>query len=459
MNTLFKNNSFFSKYNFLIFLIIITNNIISAQEITLKEAHNMMLENNGDIKASNYEVQEKIEENKAAKALRYPTINASATYLRLDNDIKLDLNSTRNMVGGLLSIPDPAAVLGNWNFTLQEKDLAFATVGISMPLFTGGKINNYNKITKIKVDIAENHSQLTKDELTVKLIDYYFKLKLANEVKKVRQQVYETVLLHYNQALKFYENGIIAEVETLNAKVALSNAETELKGAQKDVTLATTALKNTIGIRDITQTSTNFKKPTVLPSFEDFKKDLLLDNTKLKTIVKNKKLAKIGVNLEKSNYYPSIGVIGNYIPYTDNLPLAENTKWFVGIGAKWEIFNGFQREHKIKASQLKIEQISAIDKQAKLNLTTYSEKLFNTMQKELEQFESLETNETYAKKLKFMRTRAFEEGTGTSIEVVDATLKLSEIQLNKIKALYEYNIAYGELMVLIGKTELFLNQF
>lgn len=447
-----------TKIKFLPFLIILISNIISAQEITLKDAHNMMLQNNGTVKASIYEVKEKEEENKAAKGLRYPTISASATYLRLDNDINFDLNSTRNMVGGLLSIPDPATVLGDWNFTLQEKNLAFGTVEISMPLFAGGKINNYNKATKIKVDLAEKSSQLTKDELTIKLIDYYFKLKLAKEVEKVRQQVYETVLLHYNQAQKFYENGMIPEVETLNAKVALSNAETELKGAQKDVSLANTALKNTIGVDEISEISTNFNKPTIVNSFEEFKNDLLLGNTQLKALEKNHDLAQVGVKLEKSNYYPSIALFGNYIPYTDNLPLAENTKWLVGIGAKWELFNGFQREHKIKASQLKIDQVEAIDRQAKLDLTTYSEKLFNTMKKELEQFESLETSENYAEKLKFMRTRAFQEGTGTSIDVVDATVKLSEIQLNKIKALYEYNVAYGELMVLSGKTETFLNQ-
>jgi outer membrane protein TolC len=57
-----------------------------------------------------------------------------------------------------------------------------------------------------------------------------------------------------------------------------------------------------------------------------------------------------------------------------------------------------------------------------------------------------------------MRTRAFEEGTGTSLEVIDATLKLTEIKLYKLKALYEYNITYGELMVHLGKTETFLNQ-
>ena len=57
-----------------------------------------------------------------------------------------------------------------------------------------------------------------------------------------------------------------------------------------------------------------------------------------------------------------------------------------------------------------------------------------------------------------MRTRAFEEGTGTSLEVVDASLKFSQIQLYKLQTLYKYNIAYGELMVITGQTNLFLNQ-
>jgi len=140
------------------------------------------------------------------------------------------------------------------------------------------------------------------------------------------------------------------------------------------------------------------------------------------------------------------------------LPIVKNTKWFVGIGAEWKLFDGLQREHKIKAAKYKIDQAKAIEVQAKLNLQTYTEKLFNTMKKASEQYQSLILNETYAQKLKFMRTRAFEEGTGTSLEVVDASLKLSQIQLYKLQTLYKYNIAYGELMVITGQTNLFLNQ-
>ncbi len=429
----------------------------NAQELTLKQAHDLMLSKNGDVKASGFEVKSMEEEHKATKGLRLPTVSVSGTYVHLDEDITVDLNEQRNMIGGLLSIPDAAAVLGDWNFTLQEKNLGFASADISMPIFAGGKINAANKASGIKLELAENKHQIKEDELTVHLINYFFKLKLANEAAQLRQEVYDVILLHNNQATKFFENGMIPEVETLNAKVALSNANRELLGAKKDVSLATTAVQNLIGFNKNLTISTNFMQPSIVKPLKEFQDEMLSENRQLKMIEKNHELAEVGVQVENSDYFPKVGVMGKYILGKENLSLVD-TKWFVGVGVEWELFNGFQREHKIKASKYKISQVEEIDRQARLNLATYTEKLYNTMQKELEQYESLNADEVLANKLKFMRTRAFEEGTGTSLEVVDATLKLSEIKLHKIKALYEYNVAYGELMVLTGKTASFLNQ-
>lgn len=282
-------------------------------------------------------------------------------------------------------------------------------------------------------------------------------MKLANEAVKLRQEVYDVILLHNNQAAKFFENGMIPEVEILNAKVALSNANRELLGAKKDVDLASTAVRNLIGFNENLMISTSLNPPSIVKPLKEFQDEMLMENIQLKTIEKNLELAEVGVKVENSDYFPKVGVMGKYILGKENLSLVD-TKWFVGVGVEWELFNGFQREHKIKASKYKISQVKEIDRQARLNLTTYTEKLYNTMQKQLEQYESLNADEVFATKLKFMRTRAFEEGTGTSLEVMDATLKLSEIKLHKIIALYEYNVAYGELMVLTGKTASFLNQ-
>ncbi len=457
MNKQFSKFSLNLKNQFLTSLFLLFVLMGNAQNLSLKQAYEFMLEKNGDLNASEYQVQTVDEERKAMKGLYYPTVRVSGSYIQLDKDITVDLNSSRDMLGGLMNIPNPEAVLGDWNFGLLDRNFGFATANINWTISAGGKINAANEAANLKLELSENQHQLKKDELTLKLIDYYFKLKLAKEAENLRAEIYKTVEMHNSQADKLFKNGMIAEVETLNAKVSLSNAKRELMGAQKDVSLAITAIQNLIGVSDFNNISTKFIEPVILSELTDIQKDMLHKNTQLKLIDDNFKLAKIGEKIENNDYFPKIAAFGKQSLWKDNLSFAK-TNWIVGIGAEWTIFNGFQREHKIKASKHKVSQVQEIEKQARLNLATYTEKIYNELQKQQEQYESLNADEIFAEKLKFMRTRAFEEGTGTSMEVIDATLKLTEIKLHKIKALYHYNVAYGELMVQLGETENFLNK-
>lgn len=437
-------------------LLILTSTFLNAQELSLKDAYNLMLVKNGNINASQEEVNSKKEEQKATKGLRYPSLSLSGTYAHLEKDVSFDLNDERDMAGALLGLTD-SSILGDWNLTLLEQNLGLASAEISWPIFAGGKINAANKASEIKYELSENQHQIKVNSLTIKLIDYYYKLKLANEAKNLRQKVYETIEIHSNHATKLFENGIIPEVETLNAKVALSNAKRELDAAKKDVSLATTAIKNLIGGKEFSKASTSFIIPSIKTSLKEFQQEMIKENEQLKYLEKTQELAKIGVKVETSEYFPKVALFGRHTLWNDNLTLID-ADWFVGVGASWDIFNGFEREHKIKAAKHKVTQVQQLESQAKLNLNTYTEKLFNQLEKQQDQYYSLENDEALAEKLKFMRSRAFEEGTGTSLEVIDATLKLTQIKLFKINALYHYNTTYGELMVNLNQTQNFLNK-
>lgn len=457
MKLYFKKIVLTSATSFIYLIVLLSSNISYSQDLSLKEAHQLMLQKNGDLKASHYEVNALKEEMKATKGLFYPKISISGTYMNLDKDISVDLNHTRDLAGGLLEISNPAETLGNWDITLQDKNFGFAFSSINWPIFAGGKIKAAYEAAEIKFELSQNHHQIKENSLTVNLINYYYSLKLAKEAENLRKKVYETVKIHYHHAEKLYENGIIPEVETLNAKVALSNAKRELLAAQKDVSLAKSAIKNLVGGSTFSSTSTSFIEPTILASLNEFQQQMLQGNEQLHFLEQNKKLAKVGVKVEKSDYYPKVALMGSHKLWKDNMPLIE-TNWAVGAGVTWDLFDGFQRDHKIKAAKYKVSQVEMLEKQAQLNLNTYTEKLYNEMAKQQEQYLSLNNDEKLAERLKFMRVRAFEEGTGTSLEVIDATLKQTQIILHKLNALYHYNIAYGELMVSLGKTETFLNQ-
>ncbi len=52
-----------------------------------------------------------------------------------------------------------------------------------------------------------------------------------------------------------------------------------------------------------------------------------------------------------------------------------------------------------------------------------------------------------------MRTRAFEEGVATSLDVVDARLSLAKVELGRLASARDLDVALAELLEAAGLTE------
>src|SRR5690554_7634335 len=55
--------------------------------------------------------------------------------------------------------------------------------------------------------------------------------------------------------------------------------------------------------------------------------------------------------MQKSNFIPKVAVKGHYEFIEDNLSLLD-PKWYVGVGVKWNIFDGTQSRIKAKKTEL-----------------------------------------------------------------------------------------------------------
>ena len=56
-----------------------------------------------------------------------------------------------------------------------------------------------------------------------------------------------------------------------------------------------------------------------------------------------------------------------------------------------------------------------------------------------------------------MYKKSFEEGLATSIEVIDAELALEKVNLDQLKAIYEYNVAYAKLVDICNLSKNLIN--
>ena len=431
--------------------------------LTLDEAMNMTLTENPQIKASAYETEAAIKERKATYGLRLPKINVTGAYAYLSEDIGFDLNGLKDPIGGIMNnmsslLPPPilnqASELMKTDWSIPLQDRSFGTVGanISIPIYTGGKINAANRAAKIKVGESQQQDQRNRNSLVSELVERYYGLSLALQVTEVRKQVLEGMRQHLHDAVELEKNGIIARGERLYAEVSSAEAERNYLESIKTVETLRSALGNTLNSEaEFTPVSTMFILEEI-ESVDHFKQMAQTHSPILKQVSLKHDLAVEGMKLQRADFAPQIALMGaasfyNY-QVTSLMP-----RWAVGAGVTFKIFDGLGREHKYSAARSQIRQVEALGQKANNDVFTLIDKLYNEMLTYKEKFPSLETSYAFAVEYLRIKEEAFKEGMASSSDVVDARLNLAKIKTERLQAAYYYDLMLARLLEACGLSQ------
>jgi len=137
--------------------------------------------------------------------------------------------------------------------------------------------------------------------------------------------------------------------------------------------------------------------------------------------------------------------------FKDDLTLLDPT-WAFGVGMNYTFFDGFQGKHKTAAAKALARKAEYMRAKIKKDLESLMVKRYEEMKKAREQWESFDTTLQLTKENLRVRTKAFEEGVSTSLEVVDAVYQHSRAQLGKLKSAYDYDIALFQLLEASGRS-------
>ncbi|MVX34646.1 TolC family protein [Myroides sp. LoEW2-1] len=442
-------------------LCVFTSNTAQAQTLTFSQAYEMMHKENSALKAQ--EKQEEVHEYewKAAKGLRYPTVKAFGMGVYLDRSLGVDLNGLRNGVGDFVHLPNPE-LLGNWSVSFNKRDMAFGGFMATWPLFTGGKINAAIKAKSIQKEIGEKDLENKQNQLISELAQRYYAVKLADEAVKVREEVLKGMQHHLHDATKLEENGMIAPVERLSADVAVSEARRQLDAAIKDIKLARIALANTLEVDEVPEDLVSgFFILDALEDLDFYKDAALINYPILQKLVLQKDLAEQGIKAKKSAYYPTVAAFGQTIlahnnPMSAGVMHDNDNVWVVGVGVSYTLFEGLRNRNEIKAAKATKESVELFETKAKNDVQMLVTKLYQDIEKQVEQIENLLTQEKLGEELLRVRNKAFSEGFASSTDVVDAEMKLSGIKLQKLQAHFNYAINVASLLEYAGLSQNFI---
>lgn len=418
---------------------------VHTYELSFEQAYELMFANNNALKASHEEVEVKRHEKNAAIGHFFPKVGLNTTYLHFGEDIALTAN-----------LPKP---LGSQSLTLQNENLWFASAGAVWNVFTGGKILALNSAARAKLAGANQKHRQIANELTVELVKRYYGLRFAKDVCVVRKQVYDGIKKHLEYAILLEKAGIIPKSERLHAEVAFANAQRELSAANRDVAVIEEGLKTLIkdetvnldGV-SINPSSQLFVYKDEIPKLEELKKTAMENNPQLKQIEAKTEVVKAHYRSEVANYSPMVSLFAYDIFTQSNLSHGI-PRFAVGASANWLLFDGLTRENNIKAASSMKKQVAYETIDAQNNIESLVVKQYQELYKYQEQYESTNTSIDNAKEALRVTELGFKEGISSSLSVIDAQMALSKVKIERLNAVYNYDLTLTDLLKTTGKSD------
>ncbi|HNX49706.1 MAG TPA: TolC family protein [Thermoanaerobaculaceae bacterium] len=425
-----------------------------AADLSFPDAVTLLQQRNEALAAARAEVSQREEEAGVAAGLAWPRLDATARYTRIDEPITIDLDPIRQVI--LKLHPNvPSAVVPP--FTLQVQDDTFwkADLRLSWPVYTGGKIDAARDAAGAELRTAQAAQRQTDETLTSELARRYFALRLARRAREVRASVVEGLDQHVQHAACLEEEGMIARAERLHAEVARAETARQLARSERDVELARLALASILSSdeADVEPSTRLFLLASVEPEVE-FVQHALEANPILARIAAQRALAAVGSRAERARYVPDVFIFGMHELHPSDLTILE-PDWALGVGASLNLFDGFSREHRVAAARAREQRVELTEQRARRDIATLVEKRYRELVTARDLFMTLKHTQGLAEENLRVRTRAFEEGMGTSLDVVDARLALSRVELEQATAAYDFVVALAELLEASGQESRF----
>ncbi len=429
---------------------------VRAADLSFSDSLEALYTKNETLLAAGQEELQYEAERAAARGLFLPRIAIDGTYTRLDKPIKVEMEDIRQdllnlKLFDLIPILSPGA-LPSLDLMLQDDEFVVAMLNATWPVFTGGRILAANRAARARLEESREQKRTTTYHLISELARRYFGLRMAERVRDVRRQVLEGMNRHLYQARRLEEEGMIARGERLHANVAQAEADRELKGAGRDVRIAEIALANILAVDGpVTPTSPLFLARIDEP-LPEFIRSAIDRHPGLKQVAAKKDQAHQGYRAEVGRWFPEVFLFGTQQLYEHDLTYLA-PEWMAGVGARLSLFEGGSRWHKMRAARSVEERVRYLERKARRDVATLVEKRYNELMKALEQFEALEASLALAEENLRVQRRAFEEGFGTSLKVVDAQLSLSGVQVERLVAAYDFDVALAEFLEAGGQSE------
>lgn len=393
------------------------------------------------------------------------TVMAAPVELTLADSVNLALENNPSLKIAMLEEKKAEASLdeaeGNRGFTLgynysaaRMKNEGFSatndfanSLSISIPLYTGGRLENAIDAAEIALESSRLGVDDTRQQLRMDTTNSYYSILQAQNQVTIYEQTVESLEEHLKNVKAQYHVGTVAKSDVLRSEVELADAQQNLIKAENARDLSISNFNNVVGLPLDTDV-----RVTEELGYEKY--DLILEEC-IAYALENRadgKQAQLAIDaaeeykaIAKSGYRPTISATASNGWDDEDFPGVENESWQIGAKMSWNLFDSGVTKAQVRQAEADIlsAKEQARQKQDAIQLevrTAYldvreAEKRIHTSQVSVEKAEE---------DLKIARVR-YRAGVGTNLDVMDAQVALTTAKTNYVQSLYDYNTSKASL--------------
>ncbi len=338
----------------------------------------------------------------------------------------------------------------DFNMKVQDDWFFNARLTVVWPIFTGLKIYSAYDAAKENVNARKAEFEMAQNTVLMDVATKYFTLRLCEELVVMRETTKRDLAEHLERSKKLEEGGQISKTERLRAEVALAEAENAYEDALRDQSLARMALASLLHTDTSLTATTPVEAPEGVRPMEEFKQLAIEHHPGLRQLRIERKRNQNAISAARADYFPTIALFGYKELYTKDLTLLE-PEWAVGAKLQWDIFKGGDTRAKVSSAKAMDRSLGSLEEETIDNLKLLVEKRWRELEHAKGRLSSLVKTRELAVEALRSQNKAYEAGLATGLEVVDAELALSRLQVADIKAHYDAVIAWLGLLEAAGE--------
>ena len=461
---------------FLLTILLHLTFIVKAQtSLSLDSCRALALTNNKDLLISHEKINAAHYQRKAAFTNYLPNFSATGAYMRnqkefslLNNDQKAALSGLGSNLAGpigqaaagiIATYPELAPLISSLSGSLpaaldqagnslvdalrtDTRNVYAGAITLTQPLYMGGKIRAYNKITKYAEELARQQHNggmqeviMSTDQAYWQVISLVNKKKLAEGYLKLLQQLDSDVE-------KMIAEGVATKADGLSVRVKVNEAEMTLTKVEDGLSLARMLLCQLCGLdlsSPITLADENMEDIPLIPTDTHFDLSTAYENRpEIRSLELATQIYKQKINVTRAEHLPSIALMGNYMVTNPSVFNSFENKfkgmWNVGVMVQIPIWHWGEGIYKTKAAkaEARIAQYQLQDAREKIELQV-NQSAFKVKEASKKLVMATKNMEKADENLRYA-TLGFKEGVIATSNVLEAQTAWLSAQSEKIDA-------------------------